>query len=76
MEIDLNYTNLKIIHIVILINYGLVVGIDSYLNTEQIEIGGIEIMISAYGSLGWFGYILISKYIGHNPYTGRRSNFH
>ena len=32
-------------------------------------------MISAYGSSGFFGYIVRSKSIGHHKYTGRRSNF-
>ena len=48
---------------------------DSYLNIEQIQIRDIEIMIFAYGSAGSFGSIIRSKYIGHNTYTGIRSNF-
>ena len=47
----------------------------SYFNNEQIKIGDIEIMISAYGSSGPFGSRVRSKYIGHKTYTGRRSNF-
>ena len=50
-------------------------GIDSYLNIEQIQIRGIEIMISAYGSLGLFGPRERSKYIEHNTYKGRGINF-
>ena len=38
------------------------------------QIGDIEVMISAYGSSGSFGSRVRSKYIGHNTYTGRRSN--
>ena len=49
---------------------------DSYFNNEQIKIGDIEIMTSAYGSSGSFGSIRTSKYIGHNKYTGRRCNLH
>ena len=30
-------------------------GIDSYFNNEQIQIGGIEIITSLYGSSGLFG---------------------
>ena len=51
-------------------------GIHSYLNIEQIQIGDIEIIISAYDSSGLFGSKLWSKYIGHNTYTVRRSDFH
>ena len=50
-------------------------GIDSYFNIEQIQIRVIDILISAYGSSGLFGSIVRSKYIGHNTYTGRRSDF-
>ena len=50
-------------------------GIDSYFNIGQIEIGDIEIMISEYGLLVSFGYIVRSKSIGNNTYTGRRINF-
>ena len=50
-------------------------GTDSYFNNEQIQIGDIEIMNSAYGSSGSFVSRIRSKYIGHNAYTGRRSNF-
>ena len=32
-------------------------------------------MSSAYGSSGSFGSRVSSKYIGHNTYTGKRSNF-
>ena len=48
--------------------------IDSYFNTEQIQIGDAEIMISVYGSPGSFISRVRSKSIGHNTYTGRRSN--
>ena len=48
----------------------------SYFNIEQIQIGDIEIMISAYGSPGSFGSRVRSKSIVNNTYTGRRSNFH
>ena len=40
--------------------------IDSYFNTEQIQNGDIEIMISEYGSSGSFGTRVRSKFIGHN----------
>ena len=50
-------------------------GIDSYLNIEQIQIRNIKNMISAYGLSVSFGYRVSSKSIGHNTYTGRRSNF-
>ena len=46
----------------------------SYFNNEQIKIGHIEIMTYSYGSSVSSGSILRSKYIGHNTYTGRRSN--
>ena len=49
--------------------------IDSYLNSEQIQIGDIEIIISAYGLWGFFGSRVRSKSIGHNTYAGIRSNF-
>ena len=41
---------------------------------NKIQIGDIENMISAYGLSGFFGSIVRSKSIGHNTYTGRRSN--
>ena len=47
---------------------------DSYFNIEQIQMADIEIMTAAYGSSGPFGSRVRSKYIGHNTYTGRRSN--
>ena len=50
-------------------------GIDSYFNIEQIQIRDIENKISAYGSSGSFVSIVRSKYIVHNTYTGRSSNF-
>ena len=50
-------------------------GIDSYFNYEQIQIGNIEVMTATYGSSGSFGSRLRSESIGHNTYTGRRSNF-
>ena len=49
--------------------------IDSYFNLEQIQMGDIEIMISACGLSGSFGYIVRSKSIRHNTYTVRRINF-
>ena len=49
-------------------------GTYSYLSDEQIQIGGVDIMTSSYGSSGSFGSRVRSKYIGHNTYTGRRSN--
>ena len=33
-------------------------------------------MTSAYGSSGSLGSLVMYKYIGHNPYTGRRRNLH
>ena len=50
-------------------------GIDSYFNNEQIKIGDIEIIISVYGFPGSFGSRVRSKYMGHNKYTGIRTNF-
>ena len=50
-------------------------GTDSYFNTKQVQIGDIEIMISAYGLSGSFGSRVRSKSIGHNTYAGKRSNF-
>ena len=47
---------------------------DSYFNNEHIKIGDIEIMTSTYGSSGSFGSRVMSKSIGHNVYTGKRSN--
>ena len=47
---------------------------DSYFNNEQIQICDIECITSAYGSSGLFGSRVRSKFIGHNTYTGRRSN--
>ena len=47
----------------------------SYFNNEQIKIGDIEIITAAYGSSVSFGSIVRSKYIGHNIYIGRGSNF-
>ena len=35
-----------------------------------------ELLNPAYSSSGSFGSRVRSKYIGHNTYTGRRSNFH
>ena len=49
--------------------------IDSYFSIELIQIRDIEIMISAYGLSGSFGSRVRYKYIGHNTYTDRRSNF-
>ena len=49
-------------------------GTYSYLNNEQIQIGDIEIMTSAYASSGSFGSIVRYKSILHNTYTGIRSN--
>ena len=48
----------------------------SYFNGQRIQIGNIKIITSAYVSSLSFGSIERSKYIGHNIYTGRRSNFH
>ena len=42
----------------------------SYFNNEPIKIGDIEIMTAA------FGWIVSSKCIRNNTYTGRISNFH
>ena len=50
-------------------------GIDSYLNSKQIQMSDIEIMNAAFGSSGSFGSRFRSKCIVHNIYTGRRSNF-
>ena len=50
-------------------------GTDSYFNNEQIQIGDIQITTAAYGSSGSFGSRVRSTYIGHNTYSGRRSNF-
>ena len=44
---------------------------DSYINNEQIKIGDIKMMTSAYGSSRSFGSIVRSNSIGHNKYTGR-----
>ena len=48
---------------------------DSYFNYEQIEIGDIEIITSAYGSSWSSGSRVRSKYIEHNTYIDRISNF-
>ena len=50
-------------------------GTGSYFNCEQIQIGDIEIMTTTYGLVVSFGSIVRSKYIVHNTYIGRRSNF-
>ena len=50
-------------------------GTDSCFNHEHIQIGGIKIMTSVYGSSGSFVSIVRSKSIGHNTYKGRRSHF-
>ena len=47
----------------------------SYLNNEQIQIGDIEIMNSAFGSSISFESRDRSKYIDHNTYTYIKSNF-
>ena len=49
-------------------------GIDSYFNIESIQICDTENMISTFGLSGFFGSRVRSNYIGHNTYTGRRSN--
>ena len=49
-------------------------GTDSYFNNDQIYIGDIEIMTSAYSSSGSFVSIVRSKYIQYNTYTVRISN--
>ena len=49
-------------------------GTDLYFNNEQIQIGDIEIITSAYGSSGSFWSRVRSKSIGHKIHTGRRSN--
>ena len=46
----------------------------SYLNNEQIQISDVELMNAAYGSSGSFGSKVRWNSIGHNTYTGRRSN--
>ena len=51
-------------------------GTGSYFNTEQIQIDNIDIINYEYSSSGSFGSIVRSKHVGHNTYTGRRSNFH
>ena len=48
---------------------------DSYFNNKSIQIGFIQLMTDAYGSSGSFGSIVRSKYIGHNKYIGRISNY-
>ena len=50
-------------------------GTDSYFNNEQLQISYVEVMNAGYGSSISFGSIVRSKYIVHNTYTGRRSNF-
>ena len=50
-------------------------GTNSYFNNQHIKIGEIKIITSAYGSSGSFGSRVRSKFIGHNTYTGRISNF-
>ena len=75
IEKVLNYPILKSIY-----NYSNIFmvswwGNNSYFNSEQIKIGDIEMMTYAYGSTGLFGSIVRSKYIGHNTYICRRSNF-
>ena len=47
----------------------------SYVNNEQIQIGVVVLKNVAYCSSISFVSILKSKWIGHNTYTGRRSNF-
>ena len=47
---------------------------DSYFNYEQIIIGDIEVMNTAYVSSGSFVSRVRSKSIAHNTYIGRRSN--
>ena len=47
----------------------------SYSNNEQIQIGDIEIMNSAFGSSISFESRDRSKYIDHNTYTYIKSNF-
>ena len=42
---------------------------------KKIQTCNIKIMNSEYGSSVSFGSRVRSKYIGHNTYTGRRSNF-
>ena len=49
-------------------------GTDSYFNNEQIQIGDVELMNTAYG-FGSFGSRVRYKSIGHKTYTGKRSNF-
>ena len=76
METTLNYS---IIYIYIYNDPNIFVvswwGKDSYFNNEQIQIGDIEIMTAAYGSSGSFGSKVRFNSIGHNTFTGRRSNF-
>ena len=50
-------------------------GTDSYLNNEKIQTSDVELIDATYGSSGSFGSRVRSKYIGHNTYTGRISNF-
>ena len=45
-----------------------------YFNNEPIQIIDVILMNSAYGLSGSFGSRVRSKSIGHNTYTGRRSN--
>ena len=47
----------------------------SYFNIEPIQIGDIDIIVSAYCLSGSFGSIVRLKSIGNDTYTGRRSNF-
>ena len=46
----------------------------SYSNNELIQTRYVIIINDAYGSSGSFGSRVRSKYIGHNTYTGIRSN--
>ena len=47
----------------------------SYFNDEQIQFSDVELMNAAYGPSGSFVSIVGSKFIGHNKFSGRRSNF-
>ena len=49
-------------------------GTDSCFNNDEMKIGDIEMITSAYFPSKQFGSRVGSKYIGHDTYTGRRSN--
>ena len=65
------YIYIYLVHNIFMVSWQ---GTYSYFNNEQNQIGDIESITAVYGSSGSFGSRVRSKYIGHNTYTGRRSN--